>query len=166
MSNLSPSEVTNEDLIFLNRAIEIGEAASEENLPIGAVVVLDGAIVAEGSNSCMYPTFNPNGHAEINALKGVDAKLLYENSRKMTLYSNIEPCVMCLGTIIIFRIGRVVYGTNDPYRGACFVNNHLDKIYRKDQLPTFVGPVPQVQEKCIAMWESANKKYRAFRKEL
>jgi len=166
MNSPSSSEVTNEDLKFLYRAIEIGEAASENNLPIGAVVVLDGVIVAEGSNNCMYPSFNPGGHAEINALNNVDAKLIFENSRKMTLYTNIEPCVMCLGAIVLFRIGRVVYGASDPNRGACFLNDRLDKIYRRDQLPIFVGPVPQVQEKCFAMWEAANYKYRTFRKEL
>jgi len=163
MNDLLTPEVTAEDLFFLNRSIEIGEAVANNNLPIGAVVVLNGEIIAEGSNDYVFPIFNPDGHAEINALNKVDEELLFRCSKKMTLYTNVEPCLMCLGTIILYRIGRVVYGATDPNRGACYLTDNLDKIYKKNQLPIIIGPVPQVQEKCSAMWERANVIYRKFR---
>ncbi len=156
------SEVTEEDIFFLHHAIEIAvQTAKEGNLPIGAVVVDDGLIISEAGNKVLKPEFHPGRHAEIEALNKIPGKHLHEKSKKMTLYTNIEPCVMCVGAIVLHRIGRVVFGAIDPKRGASYLLEHLKQIYKSEQLPLLIGPV--MQKECEEMFAYADKIYRAYR---
>jgi len=123
--------ITEADLFFLRRAIELAdEAGKDGNLPIGAVISLDGSVIAEGKNTAWFPVHNPNRHAEIEALRQVSQEH-WEHSRRMTLYTTLEPCLMCLGAILLHRIGRVVYGSTDTYGGASQVIGHMPPFFEE-----------------------------------
>ena len=152
-----------EDIKFLNETIRLAnEAEAEGNLPIAAVIVLDGKIIATGKNAIFNPEFSPLRHAEIRALDSVDKTLLETRSKEMTLYTNVEPCLMCFGAIVLHKIGQVVFGGIDANKGATYLKDNLEKIYAKEKLPVFVGPV--MQDICGPMWERANVIYRNRRK--
>jgi len=93
------------------------EAARLGEVPVGAVVVVDGAIVGRGFNRPIS-TNDPTAHAEIVALR--DAASTVGNYRLMgaTLYVTVEPCPMCVGATVHARVKSVVYGTSEPKTGA------------------------------------------------
>jgi tRNA(adenine34) deaminase len=102
----------------MRHALALAERAREAGeVPVGAVLVKDGEVLAEGWN-CPISTHDPTAHAEIVALRA--AGLTLENYRLVdtTLYVTLEPCVMCMGAIIHSRVKRVIYGATDPKRGA------------------------------------------------
>ncbi len=102
----------------LRSAIRLAnEAERKDNLPIGAVIALDGQVVAEGANAIWEPVFDATRHAEIEAIRAVP-RPLWPQSREMTLYTTLEPCVMCAGAILLHDIGRVVYGAADNVCGV------------------------------------------------
>lgn len=108
------------DLEFLRAAIaeaREGEAAGE--VPVGAVLVLDGEVIGRGQNRVLRD-HDPTAHAEIVALR--QAAQYVENYRLVpgcTLYVTLEPCAMCAGAILHARVARLVYGAADPKAGAC-----------------------------------------------
>jgi len=105
-------------LPFLREAIRLAEEAERRgNLPIGAVIVLDGDIIARGMNTLWSPPGDLTRHAEMQALRAV-APELWSRSREMTLYTTLEPCVMCAGAILLHQLGALVYGAADPYGGV------------------------------------------------
>lgn len=108
-----------QDARFMGLALELAalaEAAGE--VPVGALVVVDGEVVGRGHNAPIS-LHDPTAHAEIRALR--DAAGHVENYRLVgaTLYVTLEPCAMCAGAIMHSRIARVVYGAPDPKTGAC-----------------------------------------------
>jgi tRNA(adenine34) deaminase len=105
-----------EDAKFMRRALELA-ARTEDEVPVGALVVLDGRIVGEGWNRPLS-THDASSHAEIEALR--DAGKATGNYRLTgaTLYVTVEPCTMCVGAIFHARIARVVYGAREPKTGA------------------------------------------------
>ena len=103
---------------FLRRAGELAlEAERAGNVPIGAVIVLDGRVVAEGRNSVYRPFRHPGKHAEIEALHVVPDDL-WPRAREMTCYSTLEPCLMCLASLYFHGVQRVVFGASAPAGGA------------------------------------------------
>jgi tRNA(adenine34) deaminase len=83
--------ITDSDVLFLRRAIQLAREAGENgNLPIGAVISLDGSVVAEGKNTAWFPAYDPNRHAEIEALRQVPEEH-WAHSRAMTLYTTPNP---------------------------------------------------------------------------
>jgi len=124
-------DISESDILFFRRAIQLAlQAEKENNLPIGAVISLDGRIIAEGKNAIWFPAFNPNRHAEIEALRNVPQEL-WKHSRNMTLYTTLEPCLMCMGAILLHNIGRVVYGSSDHYGGASLVIGHMPTYFEE-----------------------------------
>jgi tRNA(adenine34) deaminase len=111
------------DLEFMKLALDEARAAADaEEVPVGAILVKDGQILARGNNRTIRDC-DPTAHAEIIALR--EAARAAGNYRLMgtTLYVTIEPCAMCAGAIIQARVARVVYGADDPKGGAvrsCF----------------------------------------------
>jgi tRNA(adenine34) deaminase len=111
------------DTDYMQLALEQARLAAEAGeVPIGAVLVQDGKVVARGNNRTIRDC-DPTAHAEIVALR--EACRLVSNYRLsgMTMYVTLEPCVMCAGAIIQARVPRVVYGADDPKGGAvrtCF----------------------------------------------
>jgi len=98
----------------LNRARHAGERGE---VPVGAVVVVNGDVVAEGTNEPIG-TSDPTAHAEIVALRGAAAELRNYRLIGATLYVTIEPCLMCVGAMVHARIARLVYGAPEPKAGA------------------------------------------------
>ena len=97
---------------------EAARAAAAGEVPVGAVLVRDGAIVARGWNRPIS-TCDPTAHAEIVALR--EAAAAHGNYRLpgCELYVTLEPCAMCVGAMVHARLARVVYGARDPKTGAC-----------------------------------------------
>jgi len=97
------------DLNFLRRAIRLAfEAEAAGNLPVGAVVTLGGRVVAEAGNAVLAPAYHPGRHAETEALRLVPEDL-WPRGREMTIYTTLEPCVMCAGALLLHGVGRVVF---------------------------------------------------------
>jgi tRNA(adenine34) deaminase len=104
---------------FMRAALALAEQArSAREVPVGAVVVRDGAVIGSGFNSPIGRR-DPSAHAEILALRAAAATLGNYRLSGCTLYVTLEPCTMCSGAILHARIGRVVYGAPDPKTGAC-----------------------------------------------
>ncbi len=107
-----------EDEIWLRRALALAEEArSQGEVPIGAVIVCQGELIAQGYN-CPIATCDPTAHAEIVALRQAGQALGNYRLPGTVLYVTKEPCVMCLGAIVQARVQRLVYGVPDPQRGA------------------------------------------------
>jgi tRNA(adenine34) deaminase len=116
-------ETAPSDLEFMREALdEARHAAARGEVPVGAIIAIEGHIVARSGNRTITDT-DPTGHAEIVALR--EAALRVGNYRlpSATLYVTIEPCAMCAGAMIQARIQRLVYGADDAKGGAvksCF----------------------------------------------
>ena len=102
----------------MERALELaGRAEAEGEVPVGAVVVLDGALAGEGWNRPIASR-DPTAHAEIAALRAACARVGNYRLPGSTLYVTLEPCAMCAGAMVHARVARVVYGAADPQAGA------------------------------------------------
>lgn len=106
------------DESWMRHAIRLAQRAEEQGeVPVGAVLVKNERIVAEGWNAPIQE-HDPTAHAEIAAIRRAGTQL--ENYRLMdtTLYVTLEPCVMCMGAISYARVKRIVFGAYDQKRGA------------------------------------------------
>ena len=101
-----------EALVLAQKAAEAGE------VPVGAVVVKDSAVVGRGYNRPIT-TADPTAHAEIVALREAAGTLGNYRLTGCELFVTLEPCAMCVGAMVHARVARVVYGTRDPKTGAC-----------------------------------------------
>lgn len=107
------------DQYFMNLAIaEAKKAAAIGEIPIGAVIVLDGQVVASGYN-LRETAKDATAHAEIVAIQAACKKLQRWRLTGATLYVTVEPCPMCAGAIVMSRLDRLVYGAVDSRAGAC-----------------------------------------------
>ena len=103
---------------YMRAALELArEAGANEEVPVGAVVVLNGDIVGRGFNQPIGRR-DPSAHAEIMALRDAGARLGNYRLPGCELYVTLEPCAMCAGAIMHSRIARVVYGAADPKTGV------------------------------------------------
>ena len=106
------------DSIFMARALELArEAERAGEVPVGAVIVKDDAIVGEGWNRPIS-THDPTAHAEIVAMRAAAQKLGTYRLLDTTLYVTLEPCPMCAGAMVHARVKRLVYAATDPRAGA------------------------------------------------
>jgi tRNA(adenine34) deaminase len=102
----------------MQRAFVLAEqAAMQGEVPVGAVIVLDGKIIGEGYNSPITLQ-DPSAHAEIIALRQAAATLGNYRLLHATLYVTLEPCIMCTGAMVHARIQRLIYGAADAKAGA------------------------------------------------
>jgi tRNA(adenine34) deaminase len=116
-------EAMQSDLAFMQAALDEARLAAEAGeVPIGAVVVREGAdgaeIVARGQNRVLRD-LDPTAHAEIVALRAAAVALGNYRLLGCTLYVTLEPCAMCAGAMIHARLDRLVYAAADPKAGAC-----------------------------------------------
>ncbi|MGH8042373.1 MAG: tRNA adenosine(34) deaminase TadA [Rudaea sp.] len=113
------SAFTPDDERFMRRALELAQHAADEHaeVPVGAVLVLDGEIVGEGWNHNIGGN-DPTAHAEIAALRDAGRNLGNYRFPGAMLYATLEPCVMCAGAIVHARVARVVFAAADPKTGA------------------------------------------------
>jgi len=104
---------------FMQEALKLArEAAVAGEVPVGAVVVKEGAIVGRGFNRPVT-SHDPSAHAEIVAMRDAAARLGNYRLAGCALYVTLEPCAMCAGAVLHARIARVVYGAADSKTGAC-----------------------------------------------
>lgn len=112
------SPFTPDDKAFMQHAIELARRAEQEGeVPVGAVIVKDDEVIAEGWNRPIA-NHDPTAHAEIQAMRAAADILGNYRLPDTTLYVTLEPCLMCIGAITHARIKRVVYGANDLRAGA------------------------------------------------
>jgi tRNA(adenine34) deaminase len=106
------------DEFFMRRALrEASRGLAEDEVPVGAVIVRGGKIIARAHNRPIHLK-DPSAHAEILALRRAARKLGNYRLSGCRLYVTIEPCAMCAGAIVHARIDRVVFGARDPKAGA------------------------------------------------
>lgn len=104
---------------YMEKALELArEACSRDEIPVGAVIVKDGEIIAEGSNENREKN-DATLHAEMIAIKKASLYLANERLTGCDLYVTKEPCAMCAGAIVHSRIRRVIIGVPDIKYGAC-----------------------------------------------
>lgn len=113
-----PVMFSDNDVFWMRHALYLAEAAANlQEVPVGAVLVLDDKAIGEGSN-CPIRLCDPTAHAEIIALRQGAQNLKNYRLVNSTLYITLEPCIMCVGAIVHARIKRVVFGATDPKAGA------------------------------------------------
>lgn len=121
---------------FMRAAIEQAELAKAAGeVPVGAVVVRDGQIIARGHNMCER-TSDPTAHAEIVALRAAADITGDFRLNDCTLYVTLEPCPMCAGAALMARVGSVIFGAYDPVHGCC------GSVYRLTEDPAFTHFAP------------------------
>jgi len=112
------------DIYFMRLALEEAEAAFDaDEVPVGAVIVQGDAVIARTHNR-RESSNDPTGHAELLALRVASQKLQRWRLSDSTLYVTKEPCIMCAGTMVNARLGRLVYGCRDEKGGA------VDSLYK------------------------------------
>lgn len=108
----------NTDEKFMRRALKLAaEGAAKGEVPVGAVLVKDGEIVAEGFNQPISSN-DPTAHAEIVVLRAAGKSLENYRLTDTTLYVTLEPCSMCAGSLVWSRVKRLVFGASEPRTGA------------------------------------------------
>jgi tRNA(adenine34) deaminase len=123
---------------FMKVALEEARAAAEAGeVPVGAVLVADGEVIARSGNRTIRDC-DPTAHAEIVALRAAAQKLSNYRLAGAELYVTIEPCAMCAGALVQARVARLVYGADEPKGGAvrsCFsifdhpaLNHHVEIV--------------------------------------
>jgi len=109
----------NKDERWMKVAIsEANLAINEGEIPVGAVLIQNGKLVAKAHNQPIL-NHDPTAHAEVEVLRKAGKKLKNYRLSKSTLYVTLEPCAMCLGAIMHARIERIVFGASDPKTGVC-----------------------------------------------
>jgi tRNA(adenine34) deaminase len=104
---------------FMAEALnEARKAEKKGEVPVGAVIVHKGSIIARGHN-VKETGGDPTAHAEVNALKKASKKLGSWRLTGATLYVTLEPCIMCMGAMVQARVERLVFASFDPKAGAC-----------------------------------------------
>ena len=107
---------------------EAAKAREAGEVPVGAVVVLDDAVIGVGFNQPITST-DPTAHAEIVALRAAAARVGNYRLTGATLYVTVEPCLMCVGAMVHARVGTLVYGAPEPKSGA------IESMTRAHELP-------------------------------
>ncbi len=110
---------TLDDTIWMRRALELAVHARDADgeVPVGAVLVLDGKAIGEGWNRNITLS-DPSAHAEIGALRDAGRRVGNHRFPGSTLYVTLEPCAMCAMALVHARVARVVYAASDPKTGA------------------------------------------------
>ena len=111
----------------MRKAIALARRAQEEGeVPVGAIVVLDGEVIGEGWNRPIAAC-DPTAHAEIQAMRAASRAAKNYRLTGATLYVTLEPCDMCVGAMFHARVGRVVFGATDPKKLVLKNNVKLER---------------------------------------
>lgn len=127
-------------------------AADEDEVPIGAVIVCNGRLVAKGHNM-VEKLQDPSAHAEMIAITSATEAIGWKYLNNCTLYVTVEPCPMCAGALNWAQIGRIVYGASDPKRGYSLFSPSL--LHPKTEITTGV-----LADKCSEIVKSFFKDKR------
>jgi len=150
------------DTAFMTRALELAKYAAEHGeVPVGAVIVHEGMIIAEGYNQPIS-SCDPTAHAEVVAMRRACATL---NNYRLTgceLYVTIEPCTMCVGAMVHARIKRVIFGALEPRAGALQSQFQLMENSPYNHSIAWNGGV--LAEQCAAMMADFFRQKRSIKK--
>ena len=129
------------DIDTMQLAINEAQAALEhDDVPVGAVVLRGGQIIAARHNEREL-TGDPTAHAELLALRDAAREVGHWRLNDCSLFVTLEPCTMCAGACVNARLGRLVYATPDPKAGACMSNFGIhDGHVLNHRVPTTTGP--------------------------
>ena len=131
MSDSAQTPFSEEDEKFMRLALQEAERAAElDEVPVGAVIVIHGQVIARAHNLCEQLR-DFTAHAEMQAFTSASEYLGGKFLDKCTLYVTLEPCPMCAGAAFWTRIGRVVYGAKDEKRGYSKFNSSLTMLHPK-----------------------------------
>lgn len=145
----------NDDVKFMRMALaQAQEAAARDEVPIGAVIVCQGRVIARGHNLTETLT-DVTAHAEMQAITSAASFLGGKYLQDCTLYVTVEPCLMCAGAIGWSQMQRVVYGAADPKRGY---HTYCDNPFHKNTKVT--GGV--LEEECAQLMTDFFKKKRKY----
>lgn len=114
---------------LIKRCIELAQqAADNEEVPVGALIVRDGSVIAEASNQPISRC-DPTAHAEVCCIRAAAEVMANYRLVGCTLYSTIEPCLMCAGAVMHARLDAIVYGATEPRGGAVSGSvNYFDEL--------------------------------------
>ncbi len=145
VSTLHPHEMNlllrEQDEFFMRKALAEAERAyHHKEVPIGAVIVHDGAIIAKGYNQTEMLQ-DPTAHAEMIAITSAAEYLGSRRLDHCTLYVTLEPCCMCAGSIVLARLPRIVFSAFDPKAGACGSLYRIPEDTRLNHRSIIVGGV-------------------------
>ena len=120
---------------WMRRALELADkAAAQGEVPVGALVVRDGAVIGEGWNQ-MIGNSDPTAHAEIVAMRAASRTIGNYRLTETTLYVTLEPCTMCAGAVIHARVERLVFAATEPKSGViCSRASLLDEPWYNHKL--------------------------------
>ena len=147
-----PSQLNRDDAFFMslayNQAIEAWKA---DEVPVGAVIVLEGEVVASAHNE-VESSADPTAHAEVLAITQAARFLGDHRLNAMTLYVTKEPCPMCSGAAVMSRIGRVVFGVPDPKMGFLGSAGDVRDVRTLNHYPVVTSGV--LAEECHALLQA------------
>lgn len=147
-----------EDRRWMEEALKLAEqAGAEGEVPVGAILVRGGEIIASGRNE-REKAQNPLGHAELLCLKEASQKLNSWRLMDTTLYVTLEPCPMCAGALVQARVKRLVFGASDPKAGAVTSLYSIPTDERLAHRLEVTGGV--LEEKCSELLKEFFKKLR------
>ena len=134
---------------FMRQALlQAQKAFDEDEVPVGAVVVMNGRIIARGYNQ-VEKLNDPTAHAEIIALTSAFNFLGSKYLPDATIYISVEPCLMCAGALYWSKIGRVVYGASDEKNGYLHITKEHSPFHPKTELTRGV-----LKEECAVLMKS------------
>jgi len=152
-------EISSVDAGFLDRIYEMALAAEADgNLPIAALLARGSTVVSTGANRILAPVFHPGRHAEMEALRATPDHV-WNSAKELTLYTSLEPCLMCFGTIVLHQVGRVVFGAFDPQGGALSLVPYLP-AYVRDKAASIAWLGPHQPERFESLAQRAIEVHR------
>lgn len=145
------------DEYFMSQALVQAQSAyDDEEVPVGAVIVVNNKIIARGFNQ-VEKLNDCTAHAEIIALTSafnfLGSKYLMEGS----IYITVEPCLMCAGALYWSKIGRIVYGASDPKNGYLHITREQSPFHPKTSLTTGI-----LQDECASLMKNFFKEKRSL----
>ena len=148
----------NKELYFMERALAQAQKAYEKDeVPVGAVLIIDNEIVAEGHNQPIN-TNDPTSHAEINVIREATKELNNYRLENSSIYVTLEPCLMCCGAMIHARIENLIFSTTDPKSGAVVSNSRaLDFNFTNHKIKYSQGLLSEESSKLLKQF-FANKR--------
>ncbi|WDE10675.1 tRNA adenosine(34) deaminase TadA [Thalassomonas haliotis] len=153
---------TAQDQLFMQRAYELAQQAEAmDEIPVGAVIVSGGKIIAEGFNQSICNN-DPSAHAEMVAIRQAGQAINNYRMLDCTLYVTLEPCAMCAGLLVHSRIKRLVYASDDKKTGAAGSVFDLVKCDRLNHQLEVTSGVMQAE--CSELLSAFFKRRRAEKK--
>jgi len=132
--------MTYDDLFMLHAMNEAAKSSAKDEVPVGAVIVLDGKIIGKGHNQSISKK-DPTSHAEIEAIRKASENIKNYRLTGADIYVTLEPCTMCYGAIVHSRISNIFFGASDQKSGVCGSCEDLSKKKYFNHKPQISGEI-------------------------